>query len=709
MATLLDHGAVLAVLRNDDLELRTDRRVYDVGDTVKFSGALAFTENEHVLVQRIALVVDGPGNEDLNVALPLEGGEVQDLTGDRRTAGRLNAVVRLTGVVSPGGTLPGGAKLVAGTLPESMDCSDSSPTRSLRPESRSPTPPSMGLFTSGQEFKGVGETGRITYTVDWSAEADGDYQAQLVFTAVGREGCIITRSPIVRFSLLAAVNTPTPTPTATPVPTDTPTPAPTPTATATATPLPTDTPTPAPTATPVPTDTPVPPAPTATATAEPRPTDTPVPEPTPTTAPAAPATQTPAPTPSPILLAQQEPTPTPVPESVIEQMMRLAQEDPAALMQFLSTQDPGAVCATLTPFIAQSPEQVAATFAGLARVAPGPVGGVLAACSEDPEVLGTIGEYLPVDAWLPEDAPSIGPDRFATGMWLRLGSGDLVESVLGNLKKERPNAQVNVGPIPLGTLLKAATPRPGEQTPTINPVPEGFAVASFISLFADGYLESDFIIGRLTFFLDKTWLQSNNVHQWAVHMLRFDEPTNTWHRVQARRVREDASRVYFSVAMPAFSKWVLGGFSDLPEPRFRIDNLTVSGDLKTYQPITVQVTATNLTAEQTDLNLPLWVNGQIHTAVLERFGPDERRPVVFTVSPIVAGDTHVRVGRLSSTVNVVEGPKPTPTPVPVYAPPPEPQRGAGLPTGIVLGALVALLISLMSIAALAGSKRNDEA
>ena len=232
MSTLLHHGVIQGALRNADLELRTDRGAYDVGDTVRFSGTLIFTENEHVLVHRVALVVDGPGGEDLNLALPLEGGEVQDLTGDRTMAGRLTAEVSLTGVVSPGGTLPSGSKLVGGMLPDSMDCSEASPSRSLRPESRSPTLPALGLFTSGQEFKGVGETGRITYTVNWLSEIGGDYQAQLVFTAVGREGCRVTRSPIVRFSLLAAVNTPTPTATPTPVPTDTPTPAPTATATA---------------------------------------------------------------------------------------------------------------------------------------------------------------------------------------------------------------------------------------------------------------------------------------------------------------------------------------------------------------------------------------------------------------------------------------------------------------------------------------------
>ena len=700
MSTLLDHGAILGVLRNADLELRTDRRVYDVGDTVRFSGALTFTENEHVLVHRVALVVDGPGGEDLNVALPLEGGEVQDLTGDRRMAGRLTANIRLTGVVSPGGTLPSGSMLVGGTLPDSMDCSETSSSRSLRPESRSPTMPAMGLFTSGQEFKGVGETGRIAYTVGWLSEIGGDYQAQLVLTAVGRQGCIITRSPIVRFSLLAAVNTPTPTATATPQPADTPTPEPTPTPppTATATPRPTETPAPPPTATPQPTETPTPePIPTATATPTPRPADTPAPEPTPTTAPAPTPPSTPTPTPSPVLTALQEPTPTPVPESLIEQMMRLAQEDPAALIQFLATQDPAVVCSALTGFATQSPEQVADTFAGLARINPGAVGSLLAACSAgDPAMLAAIGVHLPVDAWLPDDAPGTGVDRQFDGLWISLGSGVPVESSLGKFKRKLPNARIIVGEIPLGTLGN------------LKPVPDGFAVANFVNLLTDGYLESDFIVGRLTFFLEKSWLQSNNIHEWSVHLMRFDEPTATWNPVQAKRLREDESRVYYSVVVPAFSKWVFGGFSDLPDARFQVDDLTVSADAKTHQPVTVQVTATNLASEEAELSLPLWVNGQVHSVVLEKFGPEERRPIVFTLSLKNAGETEFRVDRLVAAIDVAEGIPPTPTPVPYYGPPVLPDRGAGLWAGYVVGALVALLIVFSTFALLAGSRRTDE-
>ena len=406
-------------------------------------------------------------------------------------------------------------------------------------------------------------------------------------------------------------------------------------------------------------------------------------------------------------MAVQEPTPTPVPESFVEQMMRLAQEDPPALVQLLAAQDPAVVCPALTGFFAQGPEQIAATISGLARIDPGVIGTLLTACVQEPEALAAIGEYLPVDAWLPDDVPPLGEDRYAAGKWVSLGSGEQIETIIGKFERERPNARVIVGGVPLGTLTMAATPRAGAERPTISPVPEGFAVSSFVTLFADGYLESDFIVGHLTFFLEKSWLQSNNVHEWAVHMLRFDSPTNTWNPVQARRLREDESRVYYSVALPAFSSWVIGGFSEMPETRFRIDALTVPAQGKTHQPITIQVTVTNLTSGVADLNLPLWVNGQVHSAVLERFAPDERRPIVFTFEPANVGKAEIRVDRLASTVDVVQGPPPTPTPTPP-GPPPPPERGAGLPAGIVLGALAALLIVLTGIAALAGPRRPGE-
>ena len=388
---------------------------------------------------------------------------------------------------------------------------------------------------------------------------------------------------------------------------------------------------------------------------------------------------------------------TPESEPLVERMMRLAQEDPAALMEFLSTQDPAMVGAALNAFVVQNPGQVAATFAGLAQINPAVIGGILAAGpGSDPAVLAAIGQHMPVDAWMPEDVAPEGEDRHSAGFWYSMGSGGPIESALGKFSRTIPNARVTFSDIPTGTLAN------------LTDLPEGFIVSSFISLSADGYLESDFVVGHVTFFLDKSWLQSNNIHEWTVHMSRFDEPTNSWSPVQAKRVREDESRVYFSVAISTFSKWVIGGFSGLTAPRFSIDELIVSGDAKTHQPVTVQVTATNLTPDDAHLSLPLWMNGQLVSIASERLGPDERRAVSFAVSPTNVGEAQVRVDRLVSTISVAEGPPPTPTPLPAGAAIEEFERGSGLQIGYIVGVVAAVVVGLTVVAGFTGSRRKGD-
>ena len=378
--------------------------------------------------------------------------------------------------------------------------------------------------------------------------------------------------------------------------------------------------------------------------------------------------------------------------------MRLAQEDPAALMQLLSTQDPATAGPAFTSVLMQNPGQIAAGVVGLAQINASAIGGILAAGpGSDPTALAAIGEHLPVDAWMPAAVPATGEDQHSNGFWHSMGSGEMIESGLGKFSKSIPNSRLTVSSIPLGTLAN------------LTDVPESFVVASFLSLNTDGYLESDFIVGQVTFFLEKSWLQSNNIHEWTAHMLRFDEPTNSWSPVQAKRVREDESRVYFSVMVSAFSKWAVGGFPGLPAPRFRIDDLALSADAKTNQPVTVQVTVTNLTPDDAEISLPLWLNGQVHSIVTERLGPDERRPITFTVLPRNVGDAEIRVDRLATTISVAEGPPPTPTPAPADAALELTERGEGVTTGLIVGAVAALLIGLTVIAGITGSRRKGDA
>ena len=390
-------------------------------------------------------------------------------------------------------------------------------------------------------------------------------------------------------------------------------------------------------------------------------------------------------------------TPTPVPAPSIEDMMRLAQDDPAALMQLMSTQDPAMVGAALNAFVAQNPGQVASTFGALAAIDPGAIGGVLAAGpGADPALLAALGQHMAVDAWLPEEAPTEGEDAQAQGFWEDMGPGGLVERAFGKFTRPIPNARMTFTDIPTGALAN------------LKALPEGFVVSSFFGLTTDGYLESDFVVGHVTFSLDKSWLQTNNIHQWTVHLVRFDEDANTWCPVQAKRLREDETKVYFSAAFPGFSKWVVGGYPGLPPARFKIEELAISPDAKTNQPMTIQVTVTNLGPEDAEVNLPLWINGQVQAAAREVLGPDERRPVVFTISPRNVGEAQVRVDRLVTTINVAEGPPPTPTPLPVVSDVDSSERGTGLTTGYIIGLVAAVVIGLTLIAGVTGAMRKDE-
>ena len=392
----------------------------------------------------------------------------------------------------------------------------------------------------------------------------------------------------------------------------------------------------------------------------------------------------------------QEPTPTPVPESLIERMTRLAVEDPAALMELLSTQDPAMVGPAFTSVFMQSPTQIANGVIGLARLDAGAIGGILAAGpGQDPAALAALGLHVSVDAWLPDDVPQAGEDRHSPGVWHSLGSGGPVENILGKFKRSIPNAQVAVGEIPTGTLQG------------LTDLPDGFVAQSFLGLSASGYLESDFIVGHITFFVEKAWLQSNNVHQWSLQILRFDEPKEAWRPVQARRVREDESRVYFNATVAAFSKWVVGGSPAPPAAMFRIENLTFSADSRTNEPTTIQVSVTNLASNEAELNLPLSVNGQVHSIVQDVFGPDEQRQIVFTFVPRNVGEAQVRVDRLASTINVAEGAPLPPTPEPIASAPEVFERGTGLTTGYIVGAVAGVVIALTAVAAFAGSRRKD--
>ena len=79
--------------------------------------------------------------------------------------------------------------------------------------------------------------------------------------------------------------------------------------------------------------------------------------------------------------------------------------------------------------------------------------------------------------------------------------------------------------------------------------------------------------------------------------------------VQAKRVREDESRVYYSVVVPGFSLWAISGSAEAPEVRFRVDDLSIQPDrLREGDEVTITAQVTNLTDEPAEFVGTLWLN-----------------------------------------------------------------------------------------------------
>jgi hypothetical protein len=212
----------------------------------------------------------------------------------------------------------------------------------------------------------------------------------------------------------------------------------------------------------------------------------------------------------------------------------------------------------------------------------------------------------------------------------------------------------------------------------------------------------------VTLFVEKNWLSSNKVHEWSLQFNRFDESSSQWRPVQAKRVREDESRVFFSVVVPGFSQWTITGSQDAPEVTFLIENLTIGPrDPKAGEDVSIQVDVTNLTDQEQELNLALWLNDQIDSMKRIIFLPGDKRPVPFIIQPR-EGEFDVRVDRLRGTMSVA----PSDIPPTVVAPPvvslTPAERGSGATVGVIIGLLAAIFVGGSAASVLLGRYGSPE-
>lgn len=315
-----------------------------------------------------------------------------------------------------------------------------------------------------------------------------------------------------------------------------------------------------------------------------------------------------------------------------------------------ASEAPAATGVALITSAIESPAATAATLRVSARADVAATAQALAAGpARDPGALALLGEVAPVEAWVPEKGPELGWDPTGQGHWQRVGSPPPIDRILARFSRTLPGAHVAVNVLsgrPVGV--------PG--------LPASRVVSHYLTLAPENFSVDEMFTAHSTFFVEKSWLDANQIHQWSIEFNRFDEDLRTWTPSVAKRVREDEERVFYSVVIPGFSLWAISGAKDTAPRRFRVDELTITpADAREGQPVTVAAQVTNLSDAVGDYNAVLWLDSLANSSLRLRLGPNETLPVEFTVEP-AAGVYEVRIDRLFGSLSVKPAAAPDPEP-----------------------------------------------
>ena len=419
----------------------------------------------------------------------------------------------------------------------------------------------------------------------------------------------------------------------------------------------------------------------------------------------------PAPTPTATVVPTSTPTPRPTPTVAPRELPELFQSDPAAAKRAVIAAlevDAKSAAETLVAAAERDTKTIGGLLASIAEDDPGSAGllvanaalisvertgelliqaisekaepmgraleagaGVNAAAvvdalaagpAKDTEAVAALGLVLDTAIWLPEaELPGCSETDPSTGeVWVCVGSPAPIDKILAKFASAIPGARVAVADV---LSLPSGIPS----------LPADRVINAYLRLTPENFTDDDMSTAHATVFVEKSWLDANQVHEWSVQFSRFDDEAGAWRPGTAKRVREDEQRVFYSVAIPGFSLWAISGGATVPPVQFRVDELVISPDrIKEGETVTVSVQVKNTSLQAGEYNAALYLNKLLSETRAVSVGPHETVPVSFTIQP-KAGAYEVRVDRLLGGFDV-EAVPPTPTPTPTATWTPRPTR-----------------------------------
>ena len=343
------------------------------------------------------------------------------------------------------------------------------------------------------------------------------------------------------------------------------------------------------------------------------------------------------------------------PEQAGEVVGQLADDDPEEAGRVISEsaeEDEQAAGQIICSAVGGHSASMGRAVGHAAKENAGSTGNALGTISDDGDCVGQLGSVIPVEPWLPEQAPPEGRDQTGQGTWQDVGSPAPVENVMARFFTPIEDAHTDI------TNLD-------EPPSGIEPLPPDNIPYAYVDIAHDNFTNEDIVTAHATISVEKEWLSSTQVHQWSVQLSRFDPATTAWIPTQSKRIGEDAEKVYYTVTVPGFSLWAIHESTEPPALTFVEDNLQIS-----RQPIgigqftVVSVDVTNTTDGPATYFANLWVDKQINQTSQILIGAGLTQTVSFPLSIDIAGAYQIRVGsQLSQQPLLVEHPAAAVTPV----------------------------------------------
>ena len=157
-------------------------------------------------------------------------------------------------------------------------------------------------------------------------------------------------------------------------------------------------------------------------------------------------------------------------------------------------------------------------------------------------------EELPKEADLPPptvlNVPRLGLTSAvvqAVADWVRIFSSPApISGMLAEFARTLTSVQVS---------LQDVSEKPSD----VADLPQDQIVSEYFRITVENAEPEDILTVHMSFLVEKSWLEANNIHEWSILINRYDEEKGMWVSYPTKRVSEDETLVFYTVVLPGFS------------------------------------------------------------------------------------------------------------------------------------------------------------